>query len=126
MSGSPPSPPFLGRFWSILLFVLAAFGFPAATLALFTRFVTEHSLFTLVIGLLYVVVVLPVVGMVTGVWQQLSITWVRRVSDWIDNRVRELLSSYQKHYNQWLIYQCRDFDVKGLSTLGEHTLDLEQ
>src|SRR5262249_36708960 len=77
------------------------------------------------IALLYEVLIL-IVGFVTGVWQQLQSNWIKRIADRIDTRVQGWLSGYQKHYCQYLIYQHRDFDVKGLSTVGTYTLDLEQ
>ena len=46
MSSSPSPSPLLNRFWPILLFVLAAIGVPAASITVFSHFITDHPLFT--------------------------------------------------------------------------------
>ena len=70
MKSSPPSPPFVGRLWPTLVLVAAALGVPATTIALFTRFVTEHPLLALGIGLFYEVAIF-VLGFVGKVWGRL-------------------------------------------------------
>ena len=36
----------------------------------------------------------------------------------IDNAVRQKLSGYEAKYRKHLFFECRDFDVKGLTTQG--------
>ena len=118
MSNAPPSPPFLIRFWPTLLLVAAAFGVPAATVALFTRYVTEHPLLTLGILVLYEIVVF-ILGFARKVWQKLEDPWIERTATWFDHWIQGITSRYRRQYYHYLRYQHRDFDLKGLSTLGD-------
>src|SRR5438105_871985 len=103
-NSTPPSP----NRWPAWLLFLAAVGVPSAAGLTFAQTITQHPWQALGIALVYEVVVL-LLGMVTGVWQQLQSTWVKRMADWIDVRVQEWFSRYRKHYCQYLIYQHRDF-----------------
>ncbi len=126
MSSSPPSPsPFLNRFWPILVLVLAAFGVPAAATTVFSRFIAEHSLLALSMGVLYEVVVF-ILSFVGKVWQRLESRLVDRSTEWLDHWIQRILSRYQKRYYQYLRYQHQDFDMKGLSIQGTYTLELDQ
>src|SRR6266478_9090060 len=125
MSSSPPSSPFLNRFWPALLALLTLVGIPAGAIALFHNFLVEHPLLAIGIGILYEVIVF-VFGFIGKVWQRLESSWVERTATWFDQRAQGLISRYRKQYYQYLYYQHRDFDVKGLSTLGTYTLELDQ
>src|SRR6266849_4516129 len=52
--------------------------------------------------------------------------WVDRSSTYVDSAVQRLLSGYGRHYSHYFWYEHRDLDVKGLSTIGTCTLDLEE
>lgn len=52
--------------------------------------------------------------------------WVGRSVDSLDNWFQSLVSGFHKKYFRHLIFRHRDFDVKGLSTQGVFTLDLER
>ncbi len=125
MSSSPLSSPFLSRLWPTLVLIVAAFGVPAATIALFPRFVTGHLLLALGIGLLYEagVIVLAFAG---KVWQKLEGPPSSRTATRLDHPAWGILSRYRKHYDDSLRSQHRDFDVKGLTPLGTCTLELNQ
>jgi energy-coupling factor transporter ATP-binding protein EcfA2 len=125
MSTFPPSPSFPSRFWSTLLLILAAFGIPVATLAVFTRYVTEHPLLAFGIWLLYEATVF-ILGFAGKVWQELENSWVKSTAKFLDHWIQGIISRYRKKYFYYLRYQHRDFDVKGLSTLGTSTLELDQ
>lgn len=125
MNSLPPSPPFVSRLWPTLVLVVAALGVPATTIALFTRFVTEHPLLALSIGLLYEVA-LFILGFVGEVWGKLEGPLVERTATRLDHLAQSILSHYRKQYYDYLCYQHRDFDVKGLSILGTYTLELDQ
>jgi NACHT domain len=122
MSKTPPSPP---SHWPAIILFLAAIGIPSAAGISFAQTITQHPWQAVGIALLYEAGVV-FVGFLAGIWQQLQTTWVKRIADWIDARAQMLFSGYWKHYRQYLTYEHRDFDVKGLSTQGTYTLSLEQ
>jgi energy-coupling factor transporter ATP-binding protein EcfA2 len=125
MNNSPSPPPFFNHFWPKLVLILATLGVPAAAIPFFGQFITEHPLLALIIGLLYEMSVL-IFGFVGQVWQKLQNRWVDRCVEWLDNIIQGNVSRYQKEYYQYLYYQHRDFDVKGLTTLGTFALELDQ
>ncbi|MBV9688342.1 MAG: NACHT domain-containing protein [Ktedonobacteraceae bacterium] len=125
MSSSPPSPPFLGRFWPTLLRVLAVFGVPAATVAIFSRFVKDYPLPAFLIGVLYELTVF-IFGFVGKVCQILKDRWAERTVEWFDHWVQDIISCYPKQYYHYLRYRHQYLDVKGLSIQGPHALELDQ
>ena len=64
-------------------------------------------------------------GFLTKVWQRITGKWAERLGDWIDLTLQSLFSGYRKRYLEYLVYQHRSFDVKGLSTQGPYNLELE-
>jgi Cdc6-like AAA superfamily ATPase len=117
--GQPP-----GRFSTFLL-ILALMGFPATFSVGYSA--TQNPVQALVIMVLYGLVV-GAFGFVGKVWQKLEGRWVDRISEWLDTQVTLFpqYRTYKKEYLQHLIYRHRTFDVKGLSTQGPHSLELEQ
>lgn len=49
-----------------------------------------------------------------------------RLAEWVDTSIGEMFSGYRRKYCEHLKYQHRVFDVKGLSTQGIFSLELEQ
>jgi hypothetical protein len=125
MNTSPSPTPFLNYFWPKLVLILAALGVPVAVVTFFRQFITEYPWLALIIGLLYEVVVF-ILGFIGKVWKNLEEPWAKKVADWFNHRVQEAISRYRKQYYQYLRYQHRDFDVKGLTTLGTYALELDQ
>jgi hypothetical protein len=125
MSSSPPSSPLLSRYLPAISLVLAAFGVPTFALVTFTHFVTTYPWLALGLGASYEVAIV-FIGMVGQVWQKLQLRWVDRLTDWADSRIQGLVSRYRRHYCRYLLYQHRDVDVRGLSTQGIYTLELDQ
>jgi energy-coupling factor transporter ATP-binding protein EcfA2 len=125
MSSSPLSPPFLSRLWPPLVLVVAVFGVPAATIALFPRLVTGHPVLALGIGLIYEVGFI-VLGFAGKAWQKLEVPLAERTATRLDHPARGILSRYRKHYADYLRSRHRDFDVKGHTPLGTCTLELNQ
>src|SRR5215467_5897522 len=97
LSSSQLSPPFLSRPGPILVFVVAAFGVPAASVALFPRLVTGHPLLALGIGLLYEVGII-VLGFVGKAWKKLEAPPSLRTATRFDHPARGILPRYRKHY----------------------------
>jgi len=52
--------------------------------------------------------------------------WIGRTAENMDTWLQSVFSRFPKKYNQHLIFRHRDFDVKGLSTQGVFTLELER
>lgn len=74
--------------------------------------------------LLYELIVI-IGGFLTKVWQRVESKWADRLADWIDLTLQSIFSRYRKRYLEYLTYQHRSFDVKGLGTQGPYNLDLE-
>jgi len=70
--------------------------------------------------------VVLVAGFVSKVWEKLNSRWVDACANWVDHKIRMLFSSYRKRYLRYLGYKHRSFDVKGLSTQGAHSIEIEQ
>jgi NACHT domain len=102
--------------------ILVALGIPAGVVTAFHDFVFAHPVPSLVIGILYIVMA----GSVFVLWQRLVNLWIERSVHWIDTRVQWFTSQARRKYWQYLVYQYRDFDVKGLSTQVIYTLELDQ
>src|SRR5260370_20541929 len=112
--------------WLAVVTLLAVAVFPPlATAISFAHAVTQNPGLTIVLVLLYEIIIF-IISIISKIWQKLESPWINQIANWLDIRVRSIVSGYQGHYCQYLIYQHRDFDVKGLSTLGTYTLDLDQ
>jgi energy-coupling factor transporter ATP-binding protein EcfA2 len=106
-------------------FLFTTLGLPATVVGFFKADVALWPLWQK--GLLAVAWLgLIVVGALsTEVWKHLRQSWGKDLALWIDDTVRNLFSRYRRRYLEFLYYQNRDFDVKGLSTLGAYNLELE-
>lgn len=60
------------------------------------------------------------------VWAKVRPNLVDRTANALTFWIDSLLSRYRKRYLRYVIYQHRNFDVKGLSTQATFTLELEQ
>ncbi|HEX7679408.1 MAG TPA: NACHT domain-containing protein, partial [Thermoanaerobaculia bacterium] len=67
-----------------------------------------------------------VAGFIAKVWEKLNSRWVDACANWVDRKTRLFFSSYRKRYLTYLGYKHRSFDVKGLSTQGAHSIEIEQ
>jgi hypothetical protein len=109
----------------LIVMLLMALGVPTAAGVAFAQKITQDPGPWLLLAILYEIVVI-ILGFIGKVWQRLEGRWVDRAADWIDTHLLSIFSGYKKRYLQHLIYQHRSFDVKGLSTQGVYTLELEQ
>lgn len=112
----------LGYIPLVIGFFLMLAGVPAfIKLYELTQDMTMSVLLTAIYELIVVVG-----GFMTKVWQRVESKWVDRISDKIDQNLQSLFSSYRRRYLEYIVYQHRVFDVKGLSTQGPYNLDLER
>jgi energy-coupling factor transporter ATP-binding protein EcfA2 len=102
-----------------LLFLLA--GIPGFRLIYDA---TQNLTVSIVITVLYELVVL-IGGFMGKVWQRLGDTWADRLANDIDLDLQSAFSRYRRRYLEYLVFQNRSFDVKGLSTQGPYNLELE-
>src|SRR6266566_434716 len=112
------------RWPALLLLGVAVFGPPSAAVLKFSQAVTQNPWLTVALIVLYEILVL-LVGIVSGVWQQLKDSWVKQIAAAIDNAVQNAVSRYYHHYRAYFCYEHRDLDLPGMSIQGEYTLDLE-
>ena len=109
--------------FSILVLILLAMGFPAAFGVGYGA--TQDTGQAIVIMALYGVVV-TVAGFGRKVYEILEKRWAERVANNLDSWLVTRLARYAVRYRQYLIFRHRTFDVKGLSTQGPHSLNIEQ
>ncbi len=112
------------RLPALLLLLVAAVGVPGAAAFTFAEQVTQHPWAALGLAFFYELLVL-ITSLVTKVWERLESEWVDAIAGWLKTQLRLTAPGYSKKYLQYLIYRHRDFDVKGLTTLGIYTLELE-
>ena len=112
------------RWPALLLLAVALFGPPSLALLKFTQAVTQNPwLAAGLIGLYEMMVLL--LGIVSGVWQQLQDSWVKWIAAATDSAVQNALSRYYRHYRAYFCYEPRDLDLRGMSIQGDYTLDVE-
>jgi predicted NACHT family NTPase len=113
---------FLGNFFRLIAILLILAGVPGF---IQVYRVTQDLAFSLTLTAIYEVVVI-LFGFFTKVWQRLEVKWADRLSDWIDLTLQGMFSGYRRRYLEYMVYQHRVFDVKGLNTQGPYNLELER
>lgn len=126
MQSSPSNP----KRWPALLLLFVAICPPLATWlgslnGLTIPGVTNNPLKVIGLFVLYEFF-LAILGIAVKIWQRLEGTWLDQLSQAFDHFVQRLLARYYRQYKLFFYYEHRDLDVKGLSTQGIFTLDLEQ
>lgn len=86
---------------------------------------TQNLVLSIAIFTLYELVIL-IGSFLAKVWQQVESKWVERFGNWIDQILQSLFSGYRSRYLEYMKYQHRAFDVKGLTTQGPYNLELEK
>ena len=120
MSSSPPP-----NWHSIVRLLLLAVFPPLIVAITFAHTVTQNPWFIAIIVVIYEIIII-ILNFIRKIWQHLEGTWIEQISGWLDIRLRFILSRYKSYYCEYLVYEHRDFDIKGLSTQGIYTLELEQ
>ncbi len=114
-----------GCFISSLIVGVLAVGIPTGFVLVRPELITESPGRTLALGIVYALLALGLLFLV-GIGSKLEGRWIDRAGEVIDGYLQGILSGYDRRYLQHLTYRCRDFDVKGLSTQGAFTLELER
>lgn len=73
-----------------------------------------------------ILAIFVVVAFIYRVFQKIGERWAGSTAEGIDNWLRTVFSGFQGKYLRYITYRHRDFDVKGLSTQGVFTLELER
>ncbi|OIJ69756.1 hypothetical protein WN71_000780 [Streptomyces mangrovisoli] len=117
----------LRKVWQGGLLALASVGIPAAALGKSARLrerMHEHPLLALGLLVLYELVVAGA-AFIGAVVRDLRERWVKRAADSVDLWARRRLSPYTRHFLKYVRAATRYMDVKGLSTAGEFTLEMQ-
>ncbi len=120
------SPPPRWPAWLAFIILLVA---PPAALMSFLQANTHNPWVTagLIVAYEFIVGLGAVIsGFARKTWQQLEDSWAKSLAHRLDNRVRERFGGYEHRYREYFHYEHRDLDMKGISTRGTYTLDLEQ
>src|SRR5947209_20513372 len=67
---------------------------------------------------------LPLYFMVREIGKLLLPEWNKALAEKIDTFVRAIVGGYRKRYLEHVVSECRNFDMKGLSTVGTFALRL--
>jgi energy-coupling factor transporter ATP-binding protein EcfA2 len=105
-----------------LAFMFALGGIPAYK---YLFDVTHNTTTSVILTIVYEVVVF-VFSFMTKVWERLEGKWADRLADRIDLTLQTLFSGFRSRYLEYVVYQHRVFDVKGLTTQGPYSLELER
>lgn len=87
---------------------------------------TTHDLNTSIVFTLVYELIVLVGSFMTKVWQRLEGKWTERLAEKIDKAFQGFFSHYKRRYLEFVIYQHRNFDVKGLTTQGPYNLELDK
>jgi energy-coupling factor transporter ATP-binding protein EcfA2 len=122
MTGTP-SPSSRLPAWVLLL--VATIGVPGAVAFALTDKIAQNPWLSLGLAVVYELVVV-LTGFGLKVWSKLESRWVDRTADAVDIFLQSLFFRYRRRYLRYLVYACRDFDMKGLTTQGIHSLELQR
>ncbi|WP_328674998.1 hypothetical protein OG226_50820 [Streptomyces sp. NBC_01261] len=105
------------------LLVLVSVGFPVTAVVRSAQ-LREHPVLAFCVLLVYEVVVAGA-AFVGAVVRDLRGRWVKRAADSLDLWIRRRLSPYTRQLLKYVRASTRYMDVKGLSTTGEYTLEMQ-
>lgn len=108
-----------------LSIVLLTVGVPLGAVSALRDWAISQPLKAALLLILYEAL-LAVTGFLTKVTSGLEGRWVQRAVDRVDVLIRQRLSRFRSKYLEYLVFQHREFDVKGLTTRGSYTLELQQ
>jgi energy-coupling factor transporter ATP-binding protein EcfA2 len=120
---SNSSPPSGDRIQALLKLLLTFLGLPAVLLS--SAHLLNWPLWETIVLTLSCEILAFFVSLLTQVWEKLKAPWIEAIANEIDQRTRRALSRYHHHYSRYFTYEYRELDVKGITTQGISTLDLE-
>ncbi len=109
---------------SWLFFAFLVIGPPVPIVA-FVRTLTQNPFLIALLVFVYEAI-LFIFRFAGKIWGQLEDPLVKHIAQLVTIHAQEITSRYRKYYCQYLYYQHRDFDIKGLTTIGTYTLELDQ
>jgi hypothetical protein len=120
MGSNSPSP----HFWPILRWVILA-TIPALVTLIPAIQSWTHNISLTIIILITCAIFLFLFYIVSKIFQQMEDLWIKEMASTVDQFIRNCFSHYSHYYRLYFSYEHRDMDMKGLNTLGTHTLSLE-
>ena len=102
--------------------ILLAIGGPAVAWPALSQWVVRHRALAVSLVVVYEILVF----FLGEIWKRLKDRWMDAIAHRVDQGLREIISPYRRKYLRHLFYECRDFDVKGLTTQGTFTLELQR
>lgn len=105
--------------------MITALGIPSVAAWAFADQIVQQPWQALGLALGYELLVL-VGGMSMQIWQKLQERWVDRIVDKIDGLIQGRAPGYRGRYLKNMVFRHRNFDVKGLTTQGIYTLELQK
>jgi hypothetical protein len=112
-------------FWRVAGTLVLALGGPVIGSLQLADWAKRHVLLASLLLLLYEGGVFCLY-VTKELWRRLQDRWLDGIASWVNCRVQELTSRARQSYFEHIYYECRDFDVRGLSTQGTFTLKLEE
>ena len=112
--------------WLLFAFMVIA---PPAAVAKFVPTTTNNPLVAFGLLLAYEVLVclgIVMTAVIKKIWERRGDTWVDASTGRAEKIVRLLFAGARRRYQTFFRYEYADLDMKGISTRGTYTLDLEQ
>src|SRR5436309_4143418 len=113
------------RGWLFFGKLVAALGGPALGSLGLSTWAKNHKFLAVFLVVLYEAAVFSI-GLLSEIWNRLKEKWLAAIAQRIDYQVQGLVSGYRRKYLEHVFYECRNFDVKGLSTQGTYALELQR
>src|SRR5579859_1737208 len=120
--GKAPSPFSGWPQWLVLL--IAVIGPPTAVTA-FLPTLTHNPWLAGSLLLAYELFVV-LVAFLKKIWEKRADPWAEASASYLERRLRLLFAGAPRRYRRFFRYEHSDLDMKGISTRGTYTLDLEQ
>lgn len=112
--------------WRLVTTSAAVVGGPVIGSFALSNWAKKRPVMAALCLVLYESAVFFFVQVIGELWKRLKDRWLDDIAGWINDRVLEVVSRYRSKYLEHVRYECRDFDVKGLSTQGTYTLELQR
>lgn len=98
---------------------------PAVAAGLGQRFVAQHAIWAVVIGLAYEAAV-AVVGFFAAIARDVSARWQKRIADRVDVFLQGKAAHFEQRYRDHVLGGLRFVDQKGLVNVGSFTPEIDE